>query len=171
MARKASTPDNGNIPDVGIGKLLRRAHIAFSRELRLRLNEQGVTFGEFIHLEKLWYEDGLNQTEISRRAGIETASSTKTLELLETRGFVRRVRNGSDRRSINVFLTPRGAGLETKLLACAADVNAIARQQLTKSDVLAFFSLMEKIAENLDKRSAKNQRSKLKDEYGAPLPR
>ena len=80
-------------PDIGIGKLLRRAHGAFSREFRGRLSEKGVTFGELIHLERLWEEDGLNQTEISRRVEITTASSTQIIETLERRGFIVRKRN------------------------------------------------------------------------------
>ena len=44
--------------------------MAFSREFRARLADRGFTFGEFIHLERLWQEDGLNQKELSRRVGI-----------------------------------------------------------------------------------------------------
>jgi len=142
-------------PTIGIGKLLRRAHMAFSRELRLRLAAHDISFGEFIHLEKLWYEDGLNQTEISRRVGVETGSSTTTLDRLEKRGFVRRVRNGDDRRNINVYLNASGAKLQEKLLGCAKTVNLIARQGLTERDILAFFKMMEKIASNLEKTGEK----------------
>jgi DNA-binding MarR family transcriptional regulator len=137
-------------PDIGIGKLLRRAHMAFSRELRLRLAAHNVSFGEFTHLERLWHEDGLNQTEISRRVGIETASSTTILDRLEKRGFVRRVRNGDDRRNINVFLKPSGAKLKDKLLGCAKAVNLLARSGLKEREVLTFFRLMERIANNLE---------------------
>ena len=144
MTRNFSQP-----PDIGIGKLLRRAHMAFSRELRLRLAAHDISFGEFIHLEKLWYEDGLNQTEISRRVGVKTASSTTTLDRLEKRGFVRRARNGNDRRNINVFITRSGEGLRDKLLGCARTVNLMARTGLTKREVATFFDLMAKIALNL----------------------
>ena len=154
MNAKASKPPKKaakHPPEIGIGKLVRRAHMAFSRQFRTRLASYDVTFGEFIHLEKLWQEDGLNQTEISRRAGVETASSTAVLDLLERRGYVHRQRNGSDRRNINVFLRPEGAALKTKLLACAKSVNLVARAELTEREVLTFFELMEKIAKNLER--------------------
>jgi len=153
-----------HLPTIGIGKLLRRAHLAFSRELRLQLAAHDVTFGEFIHLEKLWYEDGLNQTEISRRVGVETASSTTTLDRLEKRGFVRRVRNGDDRRNINVFLSPSGAKLQEKLLGCAKIVNLIARNGLKEGEILAFFKIAEKIAANLEA-------SEMKSISGHPIAR
>lgn len=158
-------------PDIGIGKLLRRAHMAFSRELRLQLAMHNVSFGEFIHLEKLWYENGLNQTEISRRVGIETASSTTTLDRLEKRGFVRRTRNGDDRRNINVFLNPPGAKLKDKLLGCAKAVNLLARRGLKERDVLAFFKLMERITDNLEAtEQLANKRPKLREKRSKAKP-
>jgi MarR family transcriptional regulator, organic hydroperoxide resistance regulator len=143
--RKATHP-----PDIGIGKLLRRAHMAFSRQFRLRLQSHDVTFGEFIHLEKLWHEDGLNQTEISRRAGVETASSTAILDRLAKRGYVTRKRNGADRRNINVFLRPDGIALKSRLLACAKAINSIARMGLNEREIVTFFALMERIVDNLE---------------------
>jgi MarR family transcriptional regulator, organic hydroperoxide resistance regulator len=137
-------------PSIGIGKLLRRAHMAFSREFRDRLAVEGATFGEFIHLERLWAEDGLSQTELSRRVGIETASSTAILDTLEKRGYIRRERNSADRRTINVFVTPAGAKLKLKLLACAKATNMRARRGMTQVDILAFFSLVQRIADNLE---------------------
>lgn len=145
VRRKATSP-----PNIGIGKLLRRAHMAFSRQFRLRLQSHGVTFGEFIHLEKLWHEDGLNQTEISHRAGVETASSTAILDRLEKRGYVTRERNGADRRNINVFLRPDGIALKSRLLACAKSTNSIARTGLSEREILSFFRLMGRIVDNLE---------------------
>jgi DNA-binding MarR family transcriptional regulator len=164
MGKKAAPIAEGKVPDIGIGKLLRSSHIAFSRRLRSALNAQGITLGEFIHLDILWDEDGLNQKEISRRAGILSSSSTKTLELLEKRKFVLRERSDSDRRNQTVRLTAEGLRLKTKLLACAAEINVIARRGLTKSEVLTFFSLLEKIAGNLKQRKAESRANDL--EFG-----
>jgi MarR family transcriptional regulator, organic hydroperoxide resistance regulator len=149
-AARASRP-----PDVGIGRLLRRAHMAFSRELRDRLTVHQITIGEFTHLDRLWTEDGLNQTELSHRVGIETASSTAILESLEKRGYIRRERDSGDRRNINVHLKPAGRELKRKLLACAKEVNLIARRGLPELDVIKFFSLLSAIADNLERHNSK----------------
>jgi len=137
-------------PPIGIGKLLRRSHLAFSKILRERLKEHNVSFSEFVHLERLWYDDGLNQTELSRRVGVETASSTAVLNALEKRRYIRRERDERDRRNVRVFLEPAGAELEAMLLECAAGINAVARQGLTKADVAEFFRILSIIAENLE---------------------
>src|SRR5688572_32905423 len=88
MTKTKSPTRQTRPPAIGIGQLLRRAHMAFSREFRARLAEHGFTFGEFIHLERLWDEDGLNQKELSRRVGIASASSTQIIEVLEKRGLI-----------------------------------------------------------------------------------
>jgi MarR family transcriptional regulator, organic hydroperoxide resistance regulator len=135
-------------PKTGIGMLLRDADTAFNRYLTARLAEHGVTFGQFQHLRNLWVENGLTQAELSRRIGIEMASSTAILDALESEKLITRVRNATDRRKINVFLTPAGAALEVRLMACAADANARASKGLRKAEVAQLFSIAGRIIEN-----------------------
>lgn len=153
-------------PPIGIGKLLRRSHLAFSKLLRDRLKDHDVSFSEFVHLERLWYDDGLNQTELSRRVGIETASSTTVLDALERRGYIRRERDARDRRNVRVFLEPAGAEIEAKLLECAAGINAIAREGLSKADIAEFFRIMAIIAGNLE---AQNRGASRKADKASPV--
>jgi DNA-binding MarR family transcriptional regulator len=93
-------------------------------------------------------ENGLTQAELSRRIGIEMASSTAILDSLESEKLITRVRNADDRRKINVFLTPAGAALEAPLMACAADANKRASKGLTKAEVAQLFALAGRIIEN-----------------------
>lgn len=159
------------LPPVGIGKLLRRSHLAFSKIFRDRLKDHEITFSEFVHLERLWYDDGLNQTELSRRVGIETASSTSVLDTLEKRGYIRRERDADDRRNIRVFLEPSGAELEARLLECAAGINAIARDGLSKADISAFFRIMSTIADNLESHSRSGSKSRDRSNNGRKASR
>ena len=59
--------------------------------------------GQFQHLRNLWVENGLTQAELSRRIGIEMASSTAILDSLEAAKFITRVRNTTDRRRSTCF--------------------------------------------------------------------
>src|ERR1700716_3921345 len=135
-------------PKTGIGMLLRDADAAFNRYLRGRLAVHGITFGQFQHLRNLWVENGLTQAELSRRIGIEMASSTAILDSLEWQKLITRVRNASDRRKINVHLTPAGAALEAPLMACAADANKRASEGLAKAEVAQLFVSAGRIIEN-----------------------
>ena len=93
-------------------------------------------------------ENGLTQAELSRRIGIEMASSTAILNSLEAAKLITRVRNTTDRRKINVFLTPAGAALEKALMACAADSNRRASKGLTRREVAQLFALAGQIIAN-----------------------
>jgi len=159
-ATRRLVEDAAQPPPIGIGKLLRRSHLAFSKIFRDRLKDHDVSFSEFVHLERLWYDDGLNQTELSRRVGIETASSTSVLDALEKRGYIRRERDSRDRRNVRVFLEPAGAEIEAKLLECAAGINAIARDGLNKADIAEFFRIMSVIAGNLEAHNREAARTK-----------
>jgi len=135
-------------PKTGIGMLLRDADTAFNRYLTAQLATYGITFSQFQHLRNLWVENGLTQAELSRRIGIEMASSTAVLDSLEADRLITRVRNAADRRKINVFLTPAGAALERPLMACAADANKRASKGLSKAEVAQLFVSAGRIIEN-----------------------
>ena len=135
-------------PKTGIGMLLRDADTAFNRYLTAQLATYGITFSQFQHLRNLWVENGLTQAELSRRIGIEMASSTAVLDSLEAEKLITRVRNAADRRKINVFLTSAGGALEAPLMACAADANKRASKGLRKAEVAQLFALAGQVIEN-----------------------
>jgi MarR family transcriptional regulator, organic hydroperoxide resistance regulator len=139
----------GRPPAIGLGMLLRAADSTFNRHLRDELAAHDVTFGQFQHLRNLWVENGLTQAELSRRIGIEMASSTAILDSLEARRLITRMRNAADRRKINVSLTPAGAALKKPLMACAARVNKAARRGLTNTELASVFALVGRIIANL----------------------
>jgi MarR family transcriptional regulator, organic hydroperoxide resistance regulator len=149
-ATLAQTKGAGRPPAIGLGMLLRAADMDFNRHLRDELARHDVTFGQFQHLRNLWVENGLNQAELSRRIGIEMASSTAILDSLEARRLITRVRDATDRRKINVFLTPTGAALKKPLMTCAARVNKAARRGLTDAELANVFELVGRIIGNLE---------------------
>jgi DNA-binding MarR family transcriptional regulator len=91
----------------------------------------------------------LTQVELAGRIGIEKASSTPVLDSLEAQRLIRRVRNKSDRRKSNVFLTPAGKALKASLVPHAVAVNALARRRLSARDLAAFIKVLETMVDNL----------------------
>ena len=148
-ARQARPSQRHDVPKIGLGMLLRNADMIFNRVLREELARHDVTFSQYQHLRHLWENEGLAQVELSRRIGIETASSTAVIEQLEKRKLIRRERDKDDRRRINVTLTPAGRALERPLNERAIAVNTIARKGLGKAEVATLFDIVERIIENL----------------------
>jgi DNA-binding MarR family transcriptional regulator len=133
---------------VGLGKLLKAADSAFNYALRSKLAAHDITFSQFQHLQNLWRDDGINQTELSNRIGITIASSTSVLNALETKKLIRRVRNDADRRSATVFLTVAGADLEDALEPHAVDVNVQATKGMTETEVKTLHGLLGRVIAN-----------------------
>jgi MarR family transcriptional regulator, organic hydroperoxide resistance regulator len=137
------------VPERGIGNRLGRAERAFRYTLQDLLAAHDVTVSQWLHLRNLSEADGLTQTELSQRIGIEKASSTAVLANLEARKFVRRVRNVEDRRKANLFLTDSGAAFLRRLIPCAVTVNAVAKDGLSQAELVVFLRVLDTMTENL----------------------
>ena len=154
--RKLEKPERsavGRVPDIGLGMKLRAGNAVFNKALREELARHDITFSQYQHLRQLWHEDGLAQVELSRRIGIETASSTAVIDQLEKLGFISRRRDAADRRRIIVNLTRSGRALQKPLDGCAVAVNKRARNGLTDTQVALLFDAIGKIIANLGGKS------------------
>jgi DNA-binding MarR family transcriptional regulator len=58
----------------------------------------------------------LTPSQVSDRMLIASATMTATLDLLERRGWIRRVPNSADRRSVLIEITPEGRATTDQLL-------------------------------------------------------
>jgi DNA-binding MarR family transcriptional regulator len=140
-------------PQHSIGYLLRDTYRAFSKVLQSRISAHGVTIGQWYFLRVLWEEDGLTQRELSQRVGMMEPTTVTALNGMEKRGYVKRVRNATDRRKVNIFLTEKGRALRARLLPHAADVNRIAAKSVTPQDIERIRSVLNTMKENLDRES------------------
>lgn len=148
-ARGLTSLANDDAPEVGLGVLLRSADNTFNRVLRQKLAAHRISFSEFQHLRQLWDEEGLTQVELSRRIGIERASSTAVISSLLRKKLIRRDIDPSDKRKALVYPTARGAALRDRLWACAIDTNTIAYAGLSQDDRRTLFRLLHRVTANL----------------------
>ncbi|MEU7838647.1 MULTISPECIES: MarR family transcriptional regulator [unclassified Nonomuraea] len=68
----------------------------------------GLHSGQELLLNQLWQEDGLTQSELIRRLGVEPPTVTKTVQRLERAGFLHRSPDPDRPRMIRVWLTDAG---------------------------------------------------------------
>lgn len=117
-----------------LGYLVNRLAVIFARALGDRLAPHEVSIGQWAVLLVLWAEDGLSQTELSRRVAIEDATMVRNLDRMERDGLVRRERDPRDRRRSRIFLTERGRALRDLLVPSAIAVNEAATAPLTADE-------------------------------------
>ena len=133
-----------------VGYLVNRLARAFARDLSGRLAVHEVSVGQWAVLMFLWARDGQSQGELSRGVAIEDATMVRTIDRMERDGLVRRERNASDRRRINVFLTDRGRSLHTSLVPCAVASNEAATRTFTDAEKRQLGGLLRRMIGSLE---------------------
>ncbi|HKE71572.1 MAG TPA: MarR family transcriptional regulator [Nocardioidaceae bacterium] len=127
-------------------------HLArlLAQALRRRIEELGVVPGQFAQLLALYEQDGLTQSELSRRVRIEQPTMAVTLKRMERDGLVERVPDPSDRRQALVLLTERARRLEGDLTDAAQAINAEAVDGLSAAEISAFMRTLDRLIGNLE---------------------
>jgi MarR family transcriptional regulator, organic hydroperoxide resistance regulator len=147
----AVVADEDGLPlERSVGYQVRMTHRALQRYLQIKIKPYGVTLGTWYFLRALWHEDGLTQRELSRRIGTREPTTMTAIQAMEANGLVRRVRNDADRRKQNVFLTPKGRRLKSKLLPLAAEVVNTATAGFGERELALFLRLLSAVQHNLE---------------------
>jgi DNA-binding MarR family transcriptional regulator len=131
------------------GYLLRMTHRSFARAVQQRIAPRGVTIGMWYFLRILWEEDGLTQRELSQRIEMMEPTTATALRNMEERNLVRRVRNASDKRKVNIYLTDAGRALRDVLLPHAKAVNEMALAGVAEADIACFRKVLGQMRANL----------------------
>ena len=79
------------------------------------LREHGLTWTGFVVLWVVWIWDGLETRRAAENAAISKATLTGVVKTLEARGLMTRRISDTDRRLVNLELTPAGLGLMKEL--------------------------------------------------------
>lgn len=113
------------VPQDRLAHLVKDATRAFVRALSTRLAVHGVSFGHWAFLRVLWERDGLTQKALSVEAGVMEPTTFAAVTAMERAGYVARRHKPGNRKSVHVYLTPKGRALKKKLVPLAEAVNAI----------------------------------------------
>ena len=127
-------------------------HRLLQRYLQLQIAPYGITLGMWYFLRALWEEDGLTQSELSRRIGTMEPTTLTAILAMSRLGLVRRVRDKSDRRKLHVRLTPKGRRLKSELLPLAREVVAVALHDLTQAETRRILRQLAAIQRSLTDR-------------------
>jgi DNA-binding MarR family transcriptional regulator len=142
-------PGNQPLPQETLGLLVREVYRALSRMLQAKIAREGVSIGMWFVLRALWEEDGLSQSELSSRVGINGPTTVISLNAMQKAGLVVRVPHESDRRKTNIFLTDYGRGLREKLWPLALEVNTSCTRGMKEEQVRTLCNLLARVRNNL----------------------
>ncbi len=126
--------------------LLCRAHRNYGAAM---LEPLGIYIGQELILAQLWLEEGLNQSVLASRVGVEVSTMTKTLQRLERYGLVERRQDTIDTRVWHVFLTEQGRALQPVLNAEWEKIEQHTLAGFTDDERALLCTFLERIQQNL----------------------
>lgn len=132
------------------GYQTRATHRAFDRMLQRHIGKHGLSNGFWYLLRVLWGREGMSQRELADEANLTESSTVLMLESMQRAGLVRKRRDTTDKRRINVFLTAKARRMKPRLQHYAGRVNAIATRGIAKQDLDTFLRVAIRMRENLN---------------------
>lgn len=96
-----------------------RTVIAVYRPVLARLD---LTHPQYLVMLALWESAPLSVTELGRMLELDTATLSRLLRRLETRGYVRRDRSETDERALAITLTDEGRALREQATAVPGEI-------------------------------------------------
>ncbi|MEM1379966.1 MAG: MarR family transcriptional regulator [Pseudomonadota bacterium] len=144
------------------GHLLRRAQQYADDLYKKEVGSGGLTARQFTVLFAISEKEGLSQTDLVRRTGIDRSTLADMISRLTSKGYVARQRTKDDARANSVKLTAAGkkvlSGHDTKVMKAEAAALAL----LPKTQQGAFVKTLKAYAEALDKIEAEAMAPKRK---------
>ncbi|HUK57122.1 MAG TPA: MarR family transcriptional regulator [Nitrospiria bacterium] len=124
---------------------LRRIFKAVQQYSEAVLKEFGVTGPQLWALRTIYIAGQLSMSELSRKMYLHMSTVSGVVDRLEEKGYVERVRGGSDRRVVNVSLTKAGKRIVQKGPEAAQGKLLHGLESLSRPQVLIIRSSLEKV--------------------------
>lgn len=121
------------------------------RVLFLRLMESrasGVTPEMWLVLSRLYARDGQYQTQIADGTFRDRPNTSRILAGLESRGYVRKERDGEDMRRVRIFLTETGKQFVQDIAPIAASTRDTLYEGLTDEELRVLRRVLRRIERN-----------------------
>jgi DNA-binding MarR family transcriptional regulator len=109
-------------PEESIGYLMKRIIATVADAVDHELAPTGLTSAQWVPLLKVYLGEASTVAELARHCTLDAGAMTRTLDRLEAKGLVKRVRSSEDRRVVNLELTDEGRATAQKIPAALCRV-------------------------------------------------
>ena len=146
LQRALGPLDFAQNPGFLVGRISRR----IAAEVDRRMREHGLTFAQAAVLSRLWWQDGLTQSQLQEQVGVDGSTMTGLLQRMTRQGLVRRRRDRADGRVLRVFLTERGREVLPHLTSEADAANDWFFQGFSPVERETFLAFLHRALHNLE---------------------
>ncbi len=112
-----------------------------------RLASYDITTSQFYVLNALWENDGIKFKDLARCANMDGSTLTGILDRMEQSGFVERMDDPDDRRSLLIFLTEKAKNEGPELISIAKKLDYELKEKFSKEDFETFIKVLDQLFE------------------------
>jgi len=136
------------VPEESLAYCLKQLYHALQRSVERNMAPLDLTAMQWRPLALLARGQADNPAELARCAGMDTGAMTRTLDRLEAKGLLRRVRCQNDRRMVRLELTDEGRAQCQLIPFALADAQNRMLQDVTPQELDQFLSLARRMLAN-----------------------
>lgn len=112
------------------------------------LGRLGLTYPQYVTMLAVLERDGRTVSELCDALSLDSGTVSPILVRLESEGWVKKVREGSDGRSVRIFCTEAGIELGEQVALVRAGVEAATG--LKSAEFTQLRGLLQQVGQNLD---------------------
>lgn len=132
-----------------ISTLIKKTNRLLMKKANELLKPHGITHAYTYFLMELYEKDGLTQSEMHKRIGIEQPTAVRTLDRMARDGLILREQSPDDRRVLFIKLTDKGKSYKNIILNCANELNELALRDFTDHERVLISQLINRFNSNL----------------------
>ncbi len=130
--------------------LIRDTRLLLTRQIEVRVEKQGIPLRSWFPLRVLYKREGITQRELGLLLGYGDAHAGVIVRSMERRRLIERRPSQTDKRRIDLYLTPEGKKMARQTLRHMRAINARIVAGFSAADERAFRSLLSRAHENLE---------------------
>lgn len=132
-----------------IGVNVQRAALKLNNYYQKVVNPFDITVDQWEILIVLWEKEGITQKSLQRDCTRTKRMLHECCFKLEKKGFIYRVVHETDRRSLRVYLTPKGRDIKDEILAPSIEAYNKTIQGLSEAEVEMFRRILTVMYNNV----------------------
>lgn len=131
-----------------IGILIHQTDLTFTNYVKKKLEPFNLAPEQNLIMMLLWEKDGLTQNEIAEALTKDKTNIARMLSNLEGKGFIRRICDEKDRRSLKVYLTDEGKELGNHVIPIAEEFHDIICEGISDEELELMRKILLKMCSN-----------------------
>lgn len=136
------------VPERSVGLLMRRVLQSVVHQVDRRLLPQDLTHAQWVPLFKLRHGHCNTVASLARELQTDPGAMTRTIDRLEAKGLLSRLRSTHDRRVVQLSLTSAGCALTDSVLPLLAEVLDAHLQGFSDAECELLIGLLQRMLAN-----------------------